>query len=290
MTYTILLYDRDLTTLQFTFPSRLMMQKYFEHGKVRSPNLMAPWPSPRSLQSILVQLWDRTVWQSKDEGYTWGEAIPGERILSIWIHPYDNKRVHLLTDTDFNYFTTDGGHSWGKVSPPLQQLSYGSGRLSFHPTHPEYLIWTGDADCHVYNEGEQNCHVESYVSFDNGQTWRLIETYVWQCVFTETFTFEPDDDGILCSSYQNKTGHQHRSYPGDPLELVIGQDWYENKRTLFDHIIGFEVFGDYLMVAALASDTYALDLQISRAGQEFVPAKLPPGIRLRTRVCLPHVS
>lgn len=167
----------------------------------------------------------------------------------------------------------------------MPAASYWSSSLTFHPKNFDYLLWTGEVDCHGYDQGENNCHVESYLSLDHGGSWRPIEKYVRQCIFAETLTSTANEGGILCASYHNKTGPQYGSYPGNPLELVIGKDWYDNKEILFDQIIGFDIFGDYLVVAALAPHTYALDLQISLAGNDFVPAKLPPGIQLRKRVC-----
>jgi hypothetical protein len=236
-----------------------------------------------------MQLWNGAIWQSTDEGYTWRELIPGPRFLLIYIHPYADERAYILTDAGYYYVTVNGGHSWNEATSPVSADPYRSGSLAFHPKNLDYLIWTGEVDCHVY-DGEGNCHVESYLSLDHGESWRLIEKYVSQCRFAETLTSTANEGGIICASYRDKSGpqYQYGSYPGNPLELIIGENWYENKKILFDQIIGFDIFGDYLVVAALAPNTYALDLQISLAGNDFVPAKLPPGIQLRRRVCSPR--
>src|SRR4051794_9577386 len=96
-----------------------------------------------------------------------------------------------------------------------------------------------------------------------------------------------ENGDVLCASYQNKTGHQRRPGIWNPLELFIGQDGYENRRKLFDHIVGLKAFEKHLVAGAIDMDTFSLDLHVSYDGGKFVKARIPPDLRflVRMKVC-----
>lgn len=205
------------------------------------------------------------------------------------MHSYSDDRAYLFTTTHRYYYTIDRGHSWNVAEAPLSTTRYTPFSLVFHPTLPDSLIWTGDVDCDIYDGPDSgNCHTAAYLSSDHGRTWKLIETYVNRCEFSEALGFSPGDDGIVCASYRDKKGMQHGAYEWNPLELTIGHNWYTEKQKIFDHIIGFDTAESYLFVGAVAPGEFTLDLHVSHAGDEFVMAHLPPGIHLEIdewRVC-----
>lgn len=153
--------------------------------------------------------------------------------------------------------------------------------LAFHPTQPGYLIWSDYVGCSY--ESRENCHVESYLSLDDGGNWKLIETYVERCDFAEPLGSSFFKNGIICASHRDKTGPQRGSEEWNPLEVTISYDWYETKGKLFDHIIGFENSGNLTFVASILLDTFSLDPYVSVDGRGFVKASFPPKCRTPRR-------
>jgi hypothetical protein len=44
-------------------------------------------------------------------------------------------------------------------------------------------------------------------------------------------------------------GNQRFFQMDNPLELIEGTDYYSNKKKLFNHVVGFAKFSEYLIVA-----------------------------------------
>lgn len=258
-----------------------------EEGKVvhqtfKFPSLVGPHAYFRKSQTLLVQLWDGTIWQSSNEGYTWKQLFPEEKLATFYLHTYSDDRAYLFTGRERYYYTTDGGRSWNPQEAPLPPNRQSVPLLAFHPLHSDYLIWSGEADCD--GPAQENCRVESWYSLDHGRRWNLVERYVKQCAFLRDSGFKVDEKAILCETYRNKHGHQRTFGPDNPLELVVGGNYYADKVKLFDQIVGFATFSEYLLVAEITPGTNALDLQVSLNGNKFAKGLFPPDMRLDNRV------
>lgn len=118
--------------------------------------------------------------------------------------------------------------------------------LHFHPQKSDYLIWTGNRDCHAFAE---SCHVEAAYSRDNGRKWYPIESYVRNCAWARDSELLVDPSQIICESYRDKKGSQRFFQVTNPLELVGGTDFFQKKTKLFDNVVGFAKFSEYLVVA-----------------------------------------
>ncbi|KIM23057.1 hypothetical protein M408DRAFT_266851 [Serendipita vermifera MAFF 305830] len=245
----------------FKFPSQI--EGYFYFGS----------------KTILVQSWSG-IWKSLNEGFSWSKiSLDTETYTSVLIHPYDESRAYLLTATGTYHYTTDAGDTWNTGTGPTGAKGYMMPELAFHPTQPGYLIWSDYVGCSY--ESRENCHVESYLSLDDGGNWKLIETYVERCDFAEPLGSSFFKNGIICASHRDKTGPQRGSEEWNPLEVTISYDWYETKGKLFDHIIGFENSGNLTFVASILLDTFSLDPYVSVDGRGFVKASFPPNVELR---------
>ncbi|KAG8814363.1 vacuolar protein sorting/targeting protein PEP1, partial [Serendipita sp. 399] len=225
---------------------------------------------------------DNSIWQSGNEGYTWKQLSPDKPLLTFYMHTYANDRAYLFTPSREYHYTTDGGRSWHTLQAPLPPNRQDAPLLAFHPLNSDYLIWSGDADCDR-NGDQTNCRVESFYSLDHGRTWNFIEKYVKQCAFLRDSAFKVDDKGILCESYRDKRGNQRDFSMANPLELVYGKNFYRDKVKLFDQIVGFATFSEYLLVAELTPGSNALDLQVSLNGRDFARGLFPPDMRLDNR-------
>lgn len=197
-------------------------------------------------KTILVRLDDYTIWQSSNEGYTWHQVQPGERFVAFYHHSYSHDRAYLITTNDYFYYTTDTGRTWLRMDVPLPPNNLGLQILHFHPTNSDNLIWSGSRDCGGFGE---NCHVEAYYTRDNGRQWTFIEKYVRNCAWARDAELLVDPNQIICEVYQNPRGNQRFFGLENPLQLISGTEFFRRKTKLFDHVVGFTKFSEYLIVA-----------------------------------------
>lgn len=162
------------------------------------------------------------------------------------MHTYAADRAYLVTNQRKIYYTTDTGRSWNTISTPMDANNLDISILSFHPTKPDWLIYTGSVDCQ--STLSTSCHAVAFYSTNHGRSWKKIDEYVRGCVWARDARLRIDEREILCESYKIKKGSQ---VGGDhnPLEFIAGSDYYSKKVKLFDAIVGFATFSEYLLVA-----------------------------------------
>lgn len=227
---------------------------------------------------------------------------PDQTFLAFYHHKYTPDRAYAITPEKKFLYTTSTGRSWHVAEAPSVPNSFGLTVLRFHP-ESDYLIWTGDEGC---SERGDNCHAVSHYSRDNGRSWTLLDTYVRNCAWARDATLYTDPSEIICESYRDKSGNQRYFQMENPLELIEGTDYYRKKKKLFDHVVGFAKFSEYLIVAEVrglfrATDhpnlpnpyiqyqqqKQSLDLQVSLDGEHFAAGLFPPTMRPDQHVCLP---
>ena len=57
-----------------------------------------------------------------------------------------------------------------------------------------------------------------------------------------------DPNEIICESYWDKKGNQRLFRNENPTELVIGSNYYANKKV-FGHVVGFAKFLEFFVIA-----------------------------------------
>ncbi|KAH8981343.1 Oligoxyloglucan reducing end-specific cellobiohydrolase [Lactarius akahatsu] len=244
----------------FEFPAPIVQHAYFKEST-----------------TILVRLEDASVWQSSNEGYTWDRLFPDETFLAFYHHTFTPDRAYLITSTAKFFYTTDTGRSWNYQNAPKPPNTFGAQVLHFHPEHSDWIIWTGDEGC---GGGGNNCHAEAHYSRDNGRRWALVETYVRNCAWARDKGLLVDPSQILCESFRDKTGSQRFFQMGtNPLQLVGGSNFFAKKSKIFDEIVGFTKFSEYLIVAEYLPEQRSLDLQVSLDGHHFATGQFPPTMR-----------
>ncbi|KAF8169150.1 Oligoxyloglucan reducing end-specific cellobiohydrolase [Mycena galopus ATCC 62051] len=242
----------------FEFPSRIVQHQCFENST-----------------TILVLLLDHTLWQSSNEGYSWTQLYPEEHFTQFYLHKYAPSRAYLLTKTDKFYLTVDGGRTWSTLRAPTPPTAFHIVALRFHP-EPDMLLWLGDRDCKDFRA----CRVEAQYSLNNGRTWSFVEEYVVNCAWAEGTKLAADPREILCESFSNKTGSQMLfQMERNPLSLVEGPEYFTTKKTIFERVVGFAKFSEFLVVAEMLAETLSLRLQISLDGVHFAAGQFPPNMR-----------
>ncbi|KAF5379399.1 hypothetical protein D9615_006570 [Tricholomella constricta] len=231
----------------------------------------------RDSTTILVRTADGAVWQSSNEGYAWKRLFPDKRFLAFYHHKYSSDRAYLITETNLFYYTTDTGRTWNPQHAPTPPNTFGAQVLRFHPTS-DNLIWTGNKDCDGLGE---RCHAEAQYSRDNGRKWFLVENYVRNCAFTKDKDLHADPNEIICESYPQKKGSQ-KNVEGTAMELVIGSNFYARKTKMFDQVVGFAKFSEFLVVASTQPGGRSLELQVSLDGYSFATGRFPAGMHPET--------
>ncbi|KAJ7186706.1 vacuolar protein sorting/targeting protein 10 [Mycena filopes] len=242
----------------FQFPSQIVQRSYF-----------------RDSTTLLVRLVDNSIWQSSNEGYTWVQKFPEERFLAFYHHKYSSNRAYLITSTSKFYRTTDGGRTWNPLFAPTAPNTFRAPILRFHPDSDK-LIWTGNKDCP--GPLARNCHAEAQYSRDNGRKWTFLENYVVNCVWAMDIKLNADPTEVVCESYRDKVGSQRFFQADNPLSLIAGSKYFTKQEKLFDQVVGFAKFSEFLVVAELLPPKRSLDLQVSLDGVTFATALFPPSM------------
>lgn len=164
------------------------------------------------------------------------------------MHTHSNERAYLITESSKYFYTTDGGQWWHLQNAPSRPNTFGVPALRFQP-RSDYLIWIGDVGC---DGSAENCRAQARYSRDHGRTWQFIEDYVLNCDWARDKELHVDQNQILCESYQNKQGSQRFFGNDNALQLISGRDYYSKKTKLFEHVVGFTKFSEYLIVAEVS--------------------------------------
>lgn len=240
-----------------------------------------------------MQLADGSVWQSSNEGFSWQRMYEGETILSIIMHGYNPDRAYLVTNGRKIFFTTDTGRSWNTMTAPLDANPLGIAVLDFHPTRADWIIFAGSIDC--VSAVSTSCRAVAHYSTDNGRRWKKLDEYVRTCTWARDSRLKIDEREILCESYKIKKGSQ-RAGEYNPMELIAGKNYYSNKIKLFDSVVGFATFSEYLIVAEVSkvitavltlqldAEEGTLRLQVSLDGIHFTEGQFPPSMKIANRV------
>lgn len=188
------------------------------------------------------------VWQSNNEGLSWNTVANGAFIVAMTMHTYSRDRAYLITNSRTVHYTTDKGLNWYTFTAPSDPNSLGIPLLDFHPLHSDWLIWTGQEDC--ADSSSTKCRAVAHYTKNNGRSWEKIDEYVRICTWGRDKKLRIDEKIIFCESYRDKKGSQRSVYADhNPLQLVSGEYFYTHKTVLFEEIVGFATFEEYMVVA-----------------------------------------
>lgn len=163
------------------------------------------------------------------------------------MHHYSHDRAYLVTGTTQIYGTTNTGKTWNPIQVSNRANTLGIPVMAFHPQQSDWLIWVGSTpECSDYTS---DCHTVAEYTTNNGRSWAQIETYVKTCAWGRDTDLKIDSQLVICESYRDKKGFQPLFTQANPLELWIGSRFYRDKRKLFDSVVGFTKFSEYLIVA-----------------------------------------
>ncbi|KAJ1917651.1 vacuolar protein sorting/targeting protein PEP1 [Tieghemiomyces parasiticus] len=226
---------------------------------------------------ILVRTLGGQVRVSLDEGRTWTDPLPADApaVVHSVQHPYADQRLYLVTATALHYYTDDRGRTFKPLRVPQPSSFFTPTAFSFHPDHPDWLLYLAGADCDTVFSS--TCHEAVLVSRDHGAHWRTINTYTKGCQWARTTAFRPRASAlILCEAYATKSGSQ-LALAHARRALAMSDDEFRTTLTPFDNILHYAVIENFLVVAERPAGAGAgqLRLQISMDAREFAPAHFP---------------
>ncbi|UZJ55856.1 hypothetical protein CBS101457_005176 [Exobasidium rhododendri] len=241
--------------------------------------------------NVLVQIENGNIWASLNDGLSWNkmeleydESYPDARFVTMAVHPYDNTRAYLISSGQRFRTSVDSGRTWQTYTAPRPPNGMGINLLQFHPKKSDWLLWTGTlGDC--IGATSSDCRAVAYYSLNNGRVWNKVEEYVKTCMWSAgSAKFQAaDSTAIVCESYRDKKGNQRTFDTTNPLQLIVGANYYKNKNKIFEAVEGFAVFDEFLVVAEYKSASDTLTLMISLDGFHFAAAQFPPNTKLEKR-------
>ncbi|KAK9765550.1 vacuolar protein sorting/targeting protein PEP1 [Basidiobolus ranarum] len=222
---------------------------------------------------VLMRTKNMGLWLSENEGYTWTDLMKDHdaRIVDIYMHPYSEDVAYFITKEKLLYYTTDEGRNLVKLEVPLYPNNFDIPVLSFHPQHPEWLIYVGESGCDSIIS--LHCHPEAFYSTNNGLIWEPLLKNVRKCVWgkTDKFTKTPEAT-IFCELFPENINGKHANVP---VTLVRSDDHFETKKVLFEKSVGFAIFEEYMVVSQIDPAEQGMLLQTSLDGETFALAQFP---------------
>ncbi|KAK9468080.1 hypothetical protein V1512DRAFT_260731 [Lipomyces arxii] len=263
-TYSIKQAANGITTIPTLLNSAIVEYYYLEK----------PLESKDTDETIILRTADNVVHISHDHGATWADVASANEVVAIYRHPYDSNVVYLITSAAELLLSTDRGFKFNTVKTPtlphrVGYLQY----MTFHKTHPDWLIWHGTTDCSKVKAG-QPCAITAYYSKNNGGRWTEMQAGVNQCAYVVGLQKSTNDDLVFCERLVGN-GNSNMFY----RQLVSSTDYFKNAKNEivhFDDIIGFTAQNDFLIVAAVAADRISLRADVSIDGATFAHAAFPP--------------
>lgn len=218
-------------------------------------------------ETIIMRTDRREVWKTHDHGKHWSqpEELKDEEILAIYPHQYINERVYMITPGSKVFYSKDTAkkfHHFDTKSDPNQK---GVQVLSFHPSEPDWLLWTGGKDC---ESGGKGCQTVAEISQKNGEDWMSLLSAVRKCQFVYVEEQGRSDQLVYCEQFENEDDE-------GSLTLLSSEDWFAHKKELKRDVINFATMEEYIVVAVRDEDQETLKVDTSIDGEKFADAQFP---------------
>ncbi|KAF0396202.1 Oligoxyloglucan reducing end-specific cellobiohydrolase [Gigaspora margarita] len=226
--------------------------------------------------TILIRA-NNQVWKSTDQGYNWTTIEELDNVLAMFQNPYSNEYAYFVKLSDTLYYTTDSATTIQTMSLKLKPNALGIPVLDFHPKHPHWLIYTASKGCESIFSTD--CHSVVYYTTSHGERWTELDTYSRICSWARDTKVSASEDIIFCESYLEKTGSQ-KSFYNNSLQFWSTRDFGANKKILFNNIVGFVTFENFIVVAEL-SPNQKLQLWVSMNGEKFAKTHYPKNMEVQ---------
>ncbi|KAG0309339.1 vacuolar protein sorting/targeting protein PEP1 [Dissophora globulifera] len=225
---------------------------------------------------VMIKL-ETHVYISQNDGKDWDEVEVDGIVTGLQRHPYDDTRAVIGTSGSKQQLTQDRGLNWDTLELPLPSAatSFSANPWSFHPTEPEWMIFLGETGCSY--ERDDHCHIEAFYTTDSGKNWSPLAQWVRSCSWAQDTDFKlVNIEGIYCEQYEDRSGSQKMLMSANtPVQLIYSDNYMRTSKTLFESIVGYAIYSDYLIAAEYVASQRALRVAVSTDGVNFNAARYP---------------
>ncbi|CCF57276.1 hypothetical protein KAFR_0C02830 [Kazachstania africana CBS 2517] len=241
--------ENKILVTENTFEDNIIFYQYFDTS---------------SDESLILGTSSYDFYVSHDGGET-NEKIDtnGEQIIEIVFNPFFSETAYFFGSRGTLFVTHDKGHSFFTTKlPDAVQLTL---PLDFHAKDKNSFVYYGGEDCESILSPQ--CHAVAYITRDGGRSFsKLLDNSV-HCEFAGSKYQDPYDKNLIICQVKERNS--------DKRSLVSSTDYFKNdKKILYDNIVGFMTSGDYSIVAVTHGDR-ELRAYVTQDGDEFAEAKLP---------------
>ncbi|KAF5860500.1 vacuolar protein sorting/targeting protein PEP1 [Aspergillus alliaceus] len=224
--------------------------------------------SSGSDETIVALTSEHEVYVTHDHGKTWESPLKGEKISSIYLHPYSSDVAFLLTDSKKGFWTDDRGHTFKPFEAPAPPTRDNLQVLAFHPEYKDRLIWTGAVGCH-----SGDCHSDAFIKKGRGKNWEHLLSDVQKCEFESRESRPNSTDLIYCEQFEK--GKRSR------LRLLSSDEYFNTNEVRFDSVINYATMSEFIIVASRHPEKEdSLMASISIDGRTFAQAQFPPNVQV----------
>ena len=224
-------------------------------------------------ETVIMRTGKEEIYISHDHGKTWDHVLEGKKIEAIYPHKHFKDVVFFVTEGRTVYYSTDRGRRIRKFEAPLKPTVDLLAVISFHPNKKDWLIWTGAKDCGG-SWTKEDCHSESHVTTDRGDTWKLLLRYVGKCRFiSEEGRAKLEEKLTYCVQHEGENSKHE-------LQLVSSEDFFDEQTVHFDQVIGFTTVSEFIVAAVKDPDQQSLKAEASVDGETFADALFPPNFKV----------
>lgn len=229
--------------------------------------LEKPETASGSDETVLMQLDAETIYKSHDHGEKWTRVLEGEEIVAVIPHKYFSDWVYFLTISSKAFVSRDRARSFQEIELPTPPNNLRKPLLDFHSSKSNWLLFTGMKGCE--RSSSETCRAVTYFTEDGGHSWEVLHDFVDNCQYIGTTKVEADANLIYCAV------HPPASTDSSDLELVSSVDHFQSSVLLFDSIVGFAVFEEFIVVAEIF-EASTLRMHASIDGKLFAHGHFPP--------------
>ncbi|KAI7818042.1 hypothetical protein BC939DRAFT_464145 [Gamsiella multidivaricata] len=217
---------------------------------------------------------------SYNDGKDWDEIELEDIVTGLQRHPYDDTRAVIGTSGHRQHLTQDRGLNWDIMELPLASAAttFSANPWSFHPSEPEWMIFLGETGCSY--DRDDHCHIEAFYTQDSGKNWRSLATWVKSCSWAQDTNFKQVAlQGIYCEQYSDRSRSQKALMGAyTSTQLVYTDDFMRRSQVLFDSIMGYAVYSDYIIAAEYVASQGALRVAVSMDGIKFSHVRYPDNV------------
>ena len=229
-------------------------------------------------ETLLIWTSDGRLEVSQDQGTQWTTVRNVNNVINVFKSATKDNQVYAFSSDSLKdnkvFVSWDRARTFEEMKLPAKpSLVYSlvPHVVSFHPNHPDWMLFSGQANC----EQTFECPSTGFLSKDRGKTWTKIHEDVLACQWIHGLADQPSDDFMYCF-LENPDKHKDLG----AMNVVWSTDYFATKGELKGVKKVMNMIADQpFMIAGYTDDHKELQAAVSRDGINFEALKYPPNIK-----------